>query len=123
MSKKYAIKTGTTNTDHWIFGYNKDILVGTWLGYDDNRETQNKDSITLKNVWVETIESYLEDHEDNWYETPDNVVGVLVDPVTGEVANKKTKKKTLFYYIKGTQPNANEESLEEAIATMKEKQE
>lgn len=120
ISKKYAIKTGTTNTDHWIFGYNKDVLIGAWLGYDDNRETDNKDSSTLKNIWVDTIEQYLKDKEDNWYKTPDNVVGVLVNPITGEVATEKTKNKTLFYYIKGTQPNASEDSLEEAIATLKE---
>ncbi len=120
ISKKYAIKTGTTNTDHWIFGYNKEALIGTWIGYDDNRETQNKDSITLKNIWVETMEKYLEGKEDNWYQTPKNVVGVLVDPISGKVADKKTKKKTLFYYIKGTQPNASQNSLEEAIATLKE---
>lgn len=49
-----------------------------------------------------------------------NVVGVLVDPVSGEIATENTKNKTLFYYIKGTQPNASENNLEEAISAMKE---
>ena len=120
ITKKYAIKTGTTETDNWIFGYNKDILVGTWMGYDDNIETNNDDSLMMKSMWVQTIENYLKEKPENWYETPSNVVGVLVDPISGEVADEKTKNKTLFYYIKGTQPNAKENTLEEAISAMKE---
>ena len=39
MKKKYAIKTGTSNRDRLLFGYNKDLIVGVWTGYDDNRDT------------------------------------------------------------------------------------
>ncbi len=119
ITKKYAIKTGTTNTDNWIFGYNKDILVGTWLGYDDNIETNNSDSLMMKYFWVDVMENYLKDKEDNWYETPSNVIGVFVDPISGEVTNNENDKKTLFYYIKGTQPNAENNTMEEAISAMK----
>ncbi len=119
ITKKYAIKTGTTETDNWIFGYNKDVLVGTWLGYDDNIETNNSDSLMMKYFWVDVMESYLKDKEDNWYETPSNVVGVFVDPISGEVANNDLENKTLFYYIKGTQPNAQDNTMEEAISAMK----
>jgi membrane peptidoglycan carboxypeptidase len=118
ITKSYAIKTGTTTTDNWIFGYNKDIVLGTWLGYDDNSETDNADSLMMKNFWVDSMEAYLKEKEDNWYETPNNVVGVLVDPISGEVANESTKNPTLFYYIRGTQPT--EESREDVISTMKE---
>jgi 1A family penicillin-binding protein len=119
ITKKYAIKTGTTETDNWIFGYNKDVLLGTWLGYDDNRETDNSDSLMMKYFWVDAMENYLKDKEDNWYETPSNVVGVLVDPISGEIATDDTSNKTLFYYIKGTQPDALDNTLEEAISAMK----
>lgn len=119
ITKKYAIKTGTTETDNWIFGYNPDILVGTWLGYDQNLETDNRDSLMMKNFWVDATETYLKDKEDTWYETPNNVVGVFVDPISGEVANEESDKKALFYYIKGTQPNAVNNTMEEAISAMK----
>ena len=118
MTKKYAIKTGTTTTDNWIFGYNGDVVLGTWIGYDDNRETNNKDSLALKNFFASAIEEYLKDKDNNWYETPNNVVGILADPITGEVANDNTRNPTLLYYIKGTEPNS--ENLEDAIAAMKE---
>lgn len=118
ITKKYAIKTGTTTFDNWIFGYNKDVVLGTWMGYDDNSETNNEDSLMLKNFWVDSMEGYLKDKKNDWYLTPNNVVGVLVDPITGEVAKEDTKNPTLFYYIRGTEPNS--ENLEDAIKTMKE---
>lgn len=119
MSKKYAIKTGTTNTDHLIFGYNKDAILGIWMGYDDNRETEVSDGTIMKNIWVDTMENYLEDKKDNWYKTPENVVGVLVDPISGEPATESSTHKKVFYYIKGTQPYSTNQNLEDSIATFK----
>lgn len=120
MSKTYAIKTGTTNTDHLIFGYNKDAILGIWMGYDDNRTTEVSDGTIMKNIWVDTMETYLQDKENNWYKTPENVVGVLVDPISGEPATETSNHKKIFYYIKGTQPYANSDNLEESIAAFKE---
>ncbi len=120
MSKTYAIKTGTTNTDHLIFGYNKDAILGIWMGYDDNRTTEVSDGTIMKNIWVDTMETYLQDKENNWYKTPENVVGVLVDPISGEPATETSNHKKIFYYIKGTQPYATSENLEESIAAFKE---
>ena len=51
------------------------------------------------------MESYLKDKDNTWYEKPENVVGVLVDPITGKLADKNTKKKKIFYYLLGTEPN------------------
>lgn len=120
ITKKYAIKTGTTNTDHLIFGYNKDLIVGVWNGYDDNKDTEVSDGSHMKNLWVDIMENYLKDKKDNWYETPSNVVGVLVNPITGEIASNDTKKKKVFYYIKGTEPSTVKNSFDSSISTVKE---
>jgi len=117
LTKKYAIKTGTTNTDHLIFGYNKDAILGIWMGYDDNRETDVKDGNTMKVIWAEVIEEYLKDKEDNWYDMPNNIVGTLVNPITGNIANENDKNKKILYYIKGTQPLSEEN--DNLIPTMK----
>ena len=120
MTHKYALKSGTTNTDNLIFGYDKDLVVGMWTGYDDNKEVSSKDSSNLKNAWVDVMETYLEGKDDSklWYETPKNVVGVAIDPVSGKVANNSSKAKVL-YYIKGTEPTDNKSSLDESIPTVK----
>ena len=118
LTKKYAIKTGTTDFDHLVFGYNKDAIVGIWSGYDDNRAITSSDTSTNKEMWADIIEKYLSDNSDNWYEMPNNVVGVLVDPISGKLADKNTKKPTILYYIKGSEPS-NNYNLDDAIPTIK----
>ena len=119
LSKKYAIKTGTTDADRLIFGYNNDLVVGVWTGYDDNRDTPSSDGYISRNVWQETIEGCLAEKEDNWYSIPNNVVGVLVDPISGEIADNSTKHKKMFYYIKGTEPTYDDVILDGLIPTIK----
>jgi membrane carboxypeptidase/penicillin-binding protein len=104
ITHKYALKTGTTDTDSWTIGYNKDILIGIWNGYDDAREI-NLDTIKIsKNIWVDTIESYFKNKKPQWYEMPSDVVGVLVNPIDGSIATNNSKKKKILYFIKGTEP-------------------
>ena len=119
LSNKYSIKTGTTDTDHLIFGYNKDLVVGIWSGYDDNRKSQTSDGKQIKYMWADIVENYLKDKDTDWYTLPNNVVGVLVDPISGNVANTNTKNPTMFYYIKGTEPTYIDGSLESLIPTIK----
>ena len=121
MTKKYAIKSGTTDTDNLIFGYNKDWLIGLWSGYEDNQKVNNVDSSNLKNVWVDTMEAALKDKKDNWYETPENVVGVAIDPISGQAVNSGKAK--VLYYIKGTEPTTDKKSLDDAVPTIKEEEE
>ena len=104
ITNKYALKTGTTNTDSWTIGYNKDILIGIWNGYDDSHEINMNAVKISKNIWVDTIEEYFKDKKIDWYEMPDDVVGVLVNPIDGTLANNKSKKKKILYFIKGTEP-------------------
>lgn len=119
LTNKYAIKTGTTDTDHLIFGYNKNVVLSLWSGYDDNRKTEAKDGKIIKQIWADTIEEYLSDKEALWYEKPKNIVGTLVNPISGEVLSEKTDKATMFYYIKGTEPSYTNESLDTLIPTVK----
>ena len=49
---------------------------------------------------------------------PNNVVGVLVDPITGQLATEETKNSTIQYYLKGTEPS-NDYNLDDAIPTVK----
>lgn len=104
ISNKYALKTGTTDTDSWTIGYNKDLIVGIWNGFDDAREISMKVINVSKNIWVDTMESYFKDNKPEWYEMPENVVGVLVNPIDGTLATKESKKKKILYFIKGTEP-------------------
>ena len=108
LTHKYALKTGSTNTDYWIVGYNPDRLMMMWMGYDDNKYAHNNIRNSSKKIWAETIEHSLEDIEDSWYETPKNVVAIPLDAATGKPTNDATKA-TLYYYVKGTEPGVSNE--------------
>ncbi|MDE6285128.1 MAG: PBP1A family penicillin-binding protein [Bacilli bacterium] len=110
LTNKYAIKTGTTNTDYWIVGYNQDCLVMTWMGYDDNKTMNNKVRSSAKNAWAGTIETALKDVETEWYETPKNVVALPLHAITGVTTNDPNKA-TLFYYLKGSEPGYSKEQF------------
>ena len=107
ISRKYSIKTGTTDTDNWIIGYNADFVLGIWSGYDDNRNMESEDTRVHRNVWIDTVENYFKDKTSKWYTMPNNVVGVMVNPLTGEISKDEDKNKKIFYFIKGTEPHNN----------------
>lgn len=110
LSRKYAIKTGTTETDYWTVGYNKDDLMLIWIGYDDNRVITNNYGYMGKNIWADTMEEIQKDYEDNWYTMPDNVVGIILDAVTGEVTNDESKA-IVYYYLKGSEPSISSDKI------------
>lgn len=104
MTNRYAIKSGTTNTDMWIMGYNKNAVLGVWTGYDDNRNFEENTSGYHKDIWIETMEAYLKDKKNTWYSAPNNIVGVMVDPITGQLIKEENAKGKIFYFLKGTEP-------------------
>jgi len=108
-----ALKSGTTDTDHWSIGYNKDIVTAVWCGYDDNQNLNTSEYKYSRNIWVDAMEGYLEGKEDSWYDMPNNVVGVLVNPITGKPATNQDKVKKILYYIRGSEPSATDTVFDE----------
>ncbi len=105
MSRKYALKTGTTDTDSWVAGYNPELLMMVWVGNDEAKPVDSTASYYSKNIWLDTMESYLEGHENIWYEKPQNVIGVIRNGITGE-EDIEGNNNTVFYYVKGTEINS-----------------
>ena len=105
MSRKYALKTGTTDTDSWVAGYNPELLMMVWVGNDDAKPVDSTASYYSKNIWLDTMESYLEGHENIWYEKPQNVIGLIRNGITGE-EDIEGNNNTVFYYVKGTEINS-----------------
>ena len=103
LNQKYAFKTGTTDTDYWAVGYNKNILMMTWAGYDDNSNIELKLGGEVKNVWANTVSYIQKDSKNNWYEMPENVVGLPLNAINGQTTNDK-KNMAIFYYLKGSEP-------------------
>ena len=108
LTHKYALKTGSTNTDYWIVGYNPDRLMMMWMGYDNNKEVNGNVRNNAKKIWALTIEESLNSINTTWYETPKNVIAIPLDAVTGKTTNNQNKV-ALYYYVKGTDPGVNKE--------------
>lgn len=108
LTHKYALKTGSTNTDYWIVGYNPDRLMMMWMGYDNNKEVNGNVRNNAKKIWALTIEESLNSINTTWYETPKNVIAIPLDAVTGKTTNNQNKV-ALYYYVKGSEPGVNKE--------------
>lgn len=113
MTHTYALKSGTTDTDSIYIGYTPDVVTAVWCGYDDNRKIKDDDYKYSKDIWIDSMEEYLDGKEDKWYKIPDNVVGVLVDPITGKPTTKDNKKGKIMYYIKGSEPGDEDPVFDE----------
>lgn len=102
---KFAIKTGSSGTDCWMVGYDSNVLMMVWNGYDDNSELKVSDGAISKNIWADTINSIDIDYK--WYEQPENVVGIPLNAITGEVTDD-AKKTNIFYYVSGSEYNSTD---------------
>ena len=85
-----AGKTGTTNgpTDAWFSGYNRDIAVSSWLGFDQNNLLGRKEyggSAALP-IWIDYMRTALKGSPDLPRPTPKGIVTTRIDPDTGLLA-------------------------------------
>lgn len=100
LDSKYAVKSGSTATDYWTVGYNKDVLILVWAGNDDNSKVKSSESRITKYIWANTITN-LDVNKKEWYDIPKGVTSSVIDPISGEVSARGF----VCYYEKGTEPN------------------
>lgn len=113
LTHKYALKSGTTNTDNWDIGFNNNVVCAVWVGYDDNQELKSSEYKYAQDIWYKSIEYHERnvDEEDGWYEMPDNVSAVLVEPISGRLATDTDTKTKMMYFIKGTEPTSTDQEV------------
>ena len=99
LKGKYAAKSGSTSTDYWTVGYNKDYLMLVWAGNDDNTDVKSKDSKITKKIWAKTITS-IKDNKNEWYDIPKGITASSIDSISGESSTNGF----VCYYEKGSEP-------------------
>ena len=107
--KPIAVKTGTTNNmkDNWTIGWSQNVIVGTWVGNNDNSAMSYVASgITgASPIWRRIIFSALElDYQAPEWQMPSNVDRVELDAVSGFRSHDNFPVKW-DYIIKGTLSN------------------
>ena len=103
-----AVKTGTTNDqrDNWTIGWSQNIIVGTWVGNNDNSQMKRVASgVTgASPIWRKIIlEALAQGYQAPEWEVPENIEQVQVDSISGFPAHDGFSEKT-EYVIKGTLP-------------------
>lgn len=99
LTHKYAGKSGSTDYDNWMIGFCKNIVLGVWCGYDDNKYVDNGKTKFIKYIWADIMENYLLEKNVSWYDKPDDVIGISLSPTYGTIANNNEYQKTMYFTI------------------------
>ncbi len=108
VSPHVAVKTGTTNDqrDNWAIGWSQEVLVGAWVGNNDNSPMKTVASGVsgATPIWQRAIKLLLQDkYQAPPFTMPDSVEQVTVDAVSGYPAHDEFPTKT-EYVLKGSLP-------------------
>jgi penicillin-binding protein 1A len=104
-------KTGTMDdyTDAWFVGFDADISVGVWVGYDEKKtlgDGEEGAAVALP-IWRDFFAAYIEGRgAPEGFVPPDNIVFTSVDQVTGELAEPSSREVIQEAFIAGTEPGA-----------------
>ena len=78
-------KSGTSDFDSLVVGYNPDYTVAVWCGFDDSRYLDKEYYNVSKEVFLETFNSlYEEGGIGPWYQRSSTLVSKTVDPISGK---------------------------------------
>ena len=99
----FAGKTGTTNEAEstWFTGFNDSLVTSVWVGFDQPRSLGNREfgSSTALPIWMDFIESNLEDLSRNKDIPPEGLVSIKIDKNSGLRTNKSTKSSIFEYFL------------------------
>lgn len=132
MSRPYAGKSGSTNTDSWMIGYTPQLVTAVWTGYDVGKPiVKSTEKVYSKNIWFNFMEKALEDEPAAPFKTAKGTIGVFVNPANGKIATANCPVKRLTYFKDGTEPqeyctdhlDAGEEQPKEPVQEHQEKPE
>lgn len=98
LKNRYSAKSGSTDFDNWMVGYNKDIQVIIWTGHDDNSIiTKKSDTSCCKWMFADIAESYLKNKTASWYELPNDVISIELNPITGFYSSINEYHKPMYF--------------------------
>jgi penicillin-binding protein 1A len=104
-----AGKTGTTDdfSDAWFIGFDPDITLGVWVGYDQKKPLGQgmSGAEAALPIWIEIFKAWIGDRKDpSTFAAPGNIVFVAVDKSTGNPSDAAGSVTEAF--IAGIQPGS-----------------
>lgn len=106
--KTVSVKTGTTDDkrDNWAVGYTKSIVVGVWVGNNDNSKMNPKiasGATGASPIWYRIMREVLKKYEDGIMDKPDKVKALTIDAFLGGLPKDGYPTRS-EYFIEGTEP-------------------
>jgi penicillin-binding protein 1B len=102
-----AGKTGTSR-DGWFVGYTKNLLVITWVGFDDNRDLNLEGSRSALPIWTEFMlkayKLYPADRDEMTFMPPPGIEMVRLDAESMMLAGPSCTRTVEEAFILGTAP-------------------
>jgi penicillin-binding protein 1B len=100
-----AGKTGTTDgyRDAWFVGYTSDLVIGVWVGYDDERPLRLTGSQAALPIWMDLARRVIPPNVPS-FAMPPGVVTRNIDPKTGQLATFRCPEQVSEVFIEGTEP-------------------
>lgn len=103
-----AGKTGTTNgpTDAWFSGYHPDLVVTTWLGFDNNQNigTREYGGSAALPIWIDFMRGNLDKLDQTTAIRPSGMVSVKIDSESGLIANELSKNTRFELFLEEHSP-------------------
>jgi len=101
-----AGKTGTTDgyRDAWFVGYTADIVIGVWVGFDDERPLRLTGAQAALPIWVDLARRVIPPNVPAFV-MPSGVVTRDIDPKTGQLATFQCPEHVSEVFIEGTEPS------------------
>ncbi|MDR3443176.1 MAG: penicillin-binding protein 1A [Legionella sp.] len=83
-----AGKTGTTNdqVDSWFAGFNQNLVVTTWVGFDNPKSLHEYAAGLALPLWIDFMKVALKGKPETELKKPENIVSVRIDPSSGLLA-------------------------------------
>lgn len=96
-----AGKTGSTNnnTNAWFSGYNRDIVVTVWVGFDKLAPLYEYGSQAALPIWIDFMRSALDGKPEHTLPEPEGIMTVRIDPATGLLA-ATNQSNAIFEYFR-----------------------
>jgi 1A family penicillin-binding protein len=106
ITRPYAGKSGSTETDSWMIGYSPQLVTAVWAGYDIGKPIELVAEKTYaKNIWANFMEEALKGKPVKAFKPPkDGVVGVYINPANGKLATMDCPVRRFTYFVAGTEP-------------------
>ncbi len=100
-----AGKTGTTDgyRDAWFVGYTPEIVIGVWIGFDDEQPLGLSGAQAALPIWTEFARRVIPSNSPDFI-APSGVVSLEIDPQTGQLATSKCPERRPEVFIEGTEP-------------------